>query len=926
MKNKVLITGANGFLGTQVIKQLLNQSDYEIIALVRESTEETAINKLKRAWWEFPELTSNMGDRINVYPGDITQEKLGLTIKDYNHLVTNVTHIIHTAADLRLNTSLDELNRTNLHGTCNLLELAHNINRDHGLKRFSHVSTAYVAGAREGVITEDSLTSEYGFLSNYEESKFESELQVKNSGLPVTIFRPSMITGDTQTGYIKTFNTFYVPLRLYLTGKQRILPVKSSNKINLIPVDYVAYAITILTFKSDTEGLTFHLTLPYDELPSVAELINYIREWAVNHLDYKPLKPLYLPFTAQIIEKLADSNIKFSTKTRRLFETIKTLKPYLEEDRVFNRDNTDKYMGQIQFDWKIYLSQILEYAVYYGFFHRSTRTVHEQILYRLKSHTKPVEYIDIIKGKFHRKSAALMYTDIISVMKSLKNLNINKGDTIALVGFNSTKYLTLDVAIGLTGAITVPLYYTSSPDDLKEIIKDSHAKILFIDAPNILQELKPEDIDVTVISLTNFDKVNLDIISWDEFIDYGLDEEIESLRAPVNFEDIATIRYTSGTTGKPRGVTFTHGNLRWMAEYVASMPPWKLRTSEVHYLSFLPLNHVVEGILALYSPYYAPAKLNLYYLRDFHELPDILTRVRPNIFFSVPRFYEKIWDKLGENKIVKWYLNRDGFNKKLLLPVKLILKYLILKKTGLDRCNQLIVGSAPVSSELLSKYQELGVEIYNAYGLTEAPLISINRLGFNKIGTVGKPLPHTNITIGDDGEVMVKGPQVTKGYFNSHDSPLTDDWLATGDYGCLTPDNHLMITGRKKDLIINSYGKSINPFKTESMIRDIPHVNEAILIGEGKPYITALLWINETNYDTNMINKTLKMINKGSSNPEKIKRWAIPQKPLTIKDGDLTANLKLKRLNINRKYEDIIKFLYDENSDATNILYYNKNM
>lgn len=908
----VLITGATGFLGTQIIQRLLLDTTYEICVLVRGGD---ASKQLSRAWWEYPDLIDNIGLRIHVYNGDITQRYLNLTETDYNELTRNITHIIHTAADIRLNAPLNELRRTNVEGTVNVLQLAHQIHDDHGLTRFSHVSTAYVAGAREGLILEDSLTNEYGFLSNYEKTKFESELQVRNSNLPVTIFRPGMIVGDSKTGYIKTFNTLYVPLRYYLTGKQRILPVNPSTKVNLVPIDYVTNAITNLTFNPRAEGLTFHLTAPYDSLPTLRELLKTVQKWSLKELNYKLPPPLYMPFLGAFLQRLSRSRLVKS----RLLETISTLSPYFNENRRFSRKNTDKLIGPYQLNWQDYLHHLMEYAVYNGFFHRSPRTVHEQILFRLKSRSYPVNYYDIIKGEIINRSSNEIRENIISAVKSLHNLGVTKGDRVALVGFNSTRYLTLDVAIGLIGAVSVPLYYTSSIEEIKEIIMDCKANILFIGTKHILDKLKELENNFTIISFTpESGKLNSSM-NWGEFLEQGSDIVLnEEVTVPVNFNDTATIRYTSGTTGKPRGVIFTHGKLRWMAECIASMPPWKDRNNTVSYLSFLPMNHVVEGILGLYGPYYAPASLKIYFLEDFQDLPEALPRVRPTIFFSVPRFYEKVWSKLRESRIGAYYLrSKQGFTKQLL---RRLVKREVLKRTGLDRCAQLIVGSAPMSEELLKSYQDLGIQIYNAYGLTEAPLVTINRLGDNKIRTVGEPLPKTRICIASDEEIMVQGPQVTSGYFNTENMLFIDNWLPTGDYGHVTREGSLVITGRKKEVLVNSYGKTISPLKIECMIRDIPGVTEALLVGEGKPYCSALLWIDEPLPTTDTINTAIKRINSRVSRPEEIKKCVTLKNDLSIKNDDLTANLKLKRNNIVKRYNKVINFIYDTDERPPEVL------
>jgi long-chain acyl-CoA synthetase len=913
----VLITGATGFLGTEITKRLLKNTNHQIIVLVRGID---PLNRLSRAWWEYPELIDGIDRRIHVYLGDITKEQFDLDEKDYKKLTHSVTHIIHTAADLRLNAPLIELRKTNVEGTGNVLKLAYHIHIDHGLKRFSHISTAYVAGAREGSISEDSLTDDYGFRNNYEKTKFESELLVKNSNLPVSIFRPGMIVGDSQSGYIKTFNTLYAPLKLYLTGKQRILPVKSNVKINLVPIDYVVDCVIRLTFNKDAEGLTFHLTAPVNSQPTVDELIKTVRKWVYQKLNYKLPQPLYLPLISLFIPNLLKISF-LNFKTRRLLETLNTLMPYFNENREYLRINTDKFMGEYELDWRIYLPHLLEFAIYYGFFHRSPRTVYEQIYFRIKSISHPVEYYDIIDGEFQNHSSKMIGSDIESAVRSLTKLGVNDGDRVALVGYNSTRYLTLDVAIGLIGAISVPLYYTSSTEELKEIIDDCQAKILFIDNPELINKLQFHD-EITLISFNRDDnKLPPDILGWSEFLEYG-DDNTPPPRM-VSFTDIATIRYTSGTTGKPRGVTFNHANLRWMAEYIASMPPWKDRINNVSYLSFLPMNHVVEGILAMYSPYYAPTKLKLYYLENFQDLPQIMPLVKPTIFFSVPRFYEKLWSTLINSKIGICYLKKgNGLHKKVL---KYLLRHVTLKRAGLNKCAQLIVGSAPISIDLLKDFQDLGIEIYNAYGLTEAPLVTINRIGLNRIKTVGEPLPSTRIQIARDGEVMVQGPQVTPGYYNSEESPFSDDWLLTGDYGYLTEQSSLVITGRKKELLVNSYGKSVSPYKIESMIRDISGVTEALLVGEGKPYLSALIWMDEPPVKNDTIIKAIEMINNRISRPEEIKKIVILKNKLTIEEGDLTANFKIKRVNVLKHYKKVLDYLYDDLERPSEI-YYHHNM
>lgn len=917
MNKVILLTGANGFLGTQAALRLLRSYNYKIIALIRGNDKQHATNRLSRAWWEFPELLDELGNRIHVLNGDITRNELGIEKQEYKNLIQTVTHIIHTAADWKLKSSLEELQKINVQGTENMLKLAQLAHEDHGLERFSHVSTAYVAGGKKGVVSEDSLTSKYGFLSDYEKTKFESEVLVRKSGFDVSIFRPSMIVGDSSTGYIKTFNTVYVPLRLYLSGKLKIIPVSRSMKINLVPVDYVADSIVKLTFEGKAVNKTFHLTAPVESLPTLEELIEFVREWSEENIDIKLNTPIYMPLNVSLLQKISSHGYLFGKGTGKLLETVNTLSPYFNENREYLGDNTEEIIGPYRYKWQNFLPKLIEFAVYHGFLHRSDRTVHEQALFRLQRSSMPVKYYDIVKGEIKESSSTDIYQNIISASKALQSMGVNKGDKVAVIGYNSTKYLILDIAIGIVGAVSVPIYYTSPLNEIREILDDSSAKILFAGIPQILNDLNEFDAHISVVSLCkqSVDR-DLEVISWEEFLKKG--EEVNKvIDTLLNFDDTATIRYTSGTTGKPRGVMFTHGNLRWMAEFIASMPPWKDRTSEISYLSFLPMNHVVEGIMGTYAPYYAPASLNLYFLENFHDLEESLQKVRPNVFFSVPRFYEKVWCNVLESRIGQIYISSSGIVKTVLGK---LIKREILKKAGLDRCAQLIVGSAPVSDELLKYYHELGIEVHNAYGLTEAPLITINRIGKNRIGTVGEPLPDTYIKIDGEGEILINGPQVMSGYFKDDSDSLEDGWLHTGDLGYETPEDSLVITGRRKEVLVNSYGKTISPLKIEVMLKNISGIEEAMVIGDGKPYCSAFLWVEE---DSNLkwIDKTIGEINTRLSRPEEIKKWVILKDDLSI-GTDLTANLKLKRKSISKRYEDIINFIYGSGTKTDSILHF----
>lgn len=937
MNDAVLLTGAAGFLGARVAHHILERTDRPLIVLIRGRDLSEAQMRLERIWWDWPEMVREIGVRVRVIAGDLSVSRFGLNEPDYEDLLGRVSHIIHLAADIRLMEPIDKLRKTNVEGTRNILDFAREIHRLHGLARLSYVSTAYVAGRRKGSVSEEDLTDRFGFSNPYERSKFEAETLVREARteLPVSIFRPGMVVGDSRDGTVKTFNTVYFPLRLYLTGKLRFFPVDPSMKINMVPGDYAAEAIAGLTFDSQAEGLNFHLTLPHEALPDVREMIDFTRAWASEKLHVELPKPVFLPVRVSPLRWLN----RF-LPDKNAIRSLLSLSSYFEEDRVYGRDNLDCLLGTYQGSWRNFFPQILAFACDRGFLHRSERTVQEQAYFRLSRKNRPVVFHDITPAGIISRSAEEVKHEIDRAVSALRGMGICPGDRIAVVGFNCSRYFIIDAAIGLCGGVSVPLYYSSPVGELTDIIRDSCSRLLFVGVPGILEKLNSGDMayertvlggpalpDIPVVSFcreTPGNGVPGHFIEWQEFLKLGekqepapVKESVETPdtdiggKAPVRFSDIATLRYTSGTTGRPKGAAFDHAGLRSMAETMASLPPWRARTRKVKYLSFLPMNHVVEGILASYAIFYTPAPVEIYYLESFYELQKTLPKVRPTVFFSVPRFYEKVWESASKSLIGRQYLKSgDGLKKQLLSR---ILKGAVNKRAGIDRCAQLIVGSAPVSTGLLQNFRSIGIEIHNAYGLTEAPLITLNRHMENRIETVGQPLPGTLIRIGEDGEVLVKGPQVMRGYFpDVSGASLENGWLHTGDYGMMTDDNYLVLNGRKKEVIISSYGKNIDPVRIELMLRESTGIDHVILFGDNRPFCTALLFgcPSDNPAFVAAIEEGIESVNRQLSHPEQIKKWAVLSDDLSIEGGELTANLKMKRSDIALKYTELIETLY----------------
>ena len=909
----VLLSGATGFLGTQIARWLLKNENVRILALVRAQDQAAAARRLRREWWDWPELRAAIAGRAQAVPGDVAQANLGLSEEAYAALAGQVSHIVHCAADVRLFEPLESLRQVNVEGTRNVLALARLAQAVHGLARFAHISTAYVCGARSEPVREEELSDVYGFSSPYERSKYEAELLVRQAGadFPVSIFRPGMIVGDSRSGAVKSFNTLYYPLRLYLTGRASLVPADPRVKVVLVPVDYVAAAVARLLFDPRAAGLCFHLVPPPEDQPNLVEITALARSWARQNMGLRLPQAIFmhLPGFSQLIGQI----LKRAGPEMR---TLAALLPYFRRKPVFSRENVDQLLGPYPHRWQDLLSPLLSYAVRYSFWHRTARTAHEQILFRLGSRSKPVTYHDLVEGREIIRTAAEMRAEILAVAAGLARLGLARGDRVAILGTNNSRYFAALVGIGLSGAVSVPLYATSPAEEIRHLLADCQAGLFLVGSTEVLARLDEIGFTGPVVSFCRQGPpagLEQPVIAWADFLVFG--EGVPHLE-PLDLDDPAVIYYTSGTTGQPKGALFRHAQLRWLGETLASMYPWRERNRWGSYLSYLPMNHVVEGVLASFSPYYVPAALDIYFLEDFDGLPWALQRVRPTIFFSVPRFFEKVQTFALQNRLVRFYqgLPAGSFWRK---PLRGLLSRGLLRKAGLDGARMIIVGSARSDVRLLAFFEDLGIEVLDAYGLSEAPLVTLNRSGANRIGTLGKPLPETHLRFLPDGEILVRGPQVMSGYTQAaglEEQPGTDGWLATGDLGNLDEAGYLVLAGRKKDMLLTSYAKNIFPAAVEARLRALPGVAEALLVGEGRPYCAALLWMEGDTWEPGWgaaLDAGIAAVNAHLSHPEQVKRWAVLTDLPTVTNGDLTGSLKLKRTRVTGRLAAVIAALYD---------------
>ena len=833
------VTGGSGFLGSYVVDDLLTAGFDSVVLLVRGQDVERATARLRALWWGRSHLVSELSCRIEVICGDICKERLGLDAHCYEALANRVTHIVHTAALIGINDTAEQFGAVNVDGTLNVLLFAGTCMRTGSLQRLVHVSTAYVAGARTGIVYEDELV-ETSFNSLYEQSKFGAEQLVREAAayLPVSIVRPAQIVGDTAIGFVATFNTLYYPLKLYLKGQLPVIPVSAQHRLDMAPVDFVARVVVQALLDPAAEGKTFHAFSPADMQPTTGELLAAVRDWAINNLQYDPGTPHFVPLPGVAgLGRARNNAASAAPKPKSPVQNMLALAPYFAERRSYDTSNTQALMGDAWPNWHDYLPKLLSYATRKGFLNHTGRTVFQQMLVRLSSRHNALTYYDVTADDMRRTDAAEAKDTILRLAGALQARGIGLGDRVVLVGVNSTRYLMADAAVGLVGATSVPLYYTSPVTDIVELSRESGAKLAFVGTQTLIAGL-PGQLDVAMVSLTD-GAVPAPIVSWQEFVTSA--PPLQDL-PDVPFDTTATIRCTSGTTGKPKGVMFDQHQLRWMGEVMPALLDWRTRNSKLRYLSFLPMSHVVEGILVAYAPYFILADIELYYLNDFNALVEALPKVRPTLFFSVPRFYEKVWNQFAATEAGRaWIALPDGALKRALAAP---LRTVVLRKAGLDRCRQLIVGSAPIGMELLESFRSLGIEIHNAFGVTEAPLITLSRLGSNELGSVGALLPDTEARIGDDGQVYIRGPQVTRGYDGASEPAVdADGWFCTEDLATWSSAGNLVLNGRKKEILVTSYGKNIAPQKIEVLLKGIDGVSEAMVVADGKPFTTALLWL-----------------------------------------------------------------------------------
>ncbi|MBV8727716.1 MAG: long-chain fatty acid--CoA ligase [Candidatus Eremiobacteraeota bacterium] len=538
----------------------------------------------------------------------------------------------------------------------------------------------------------------------------------------------------------------------------------------------------------------------------------------------------------------------------------------------------------------------------------------------------------------------------------LHDFGLQSGDRVALISPNRVDWVISDLGILLGGFVVVPIFPTQALDQVQYIIENSESKAILIDTPEAAARLHSIQAPLPPIFIFDAeDDRSLAAIERRGAAARERDPEIAARHeARIEPADLAVLIYTSGTTGQPKGVMLTHRNLTFTTESSFDYS-FAYVTPEDPVLSVLPFSHIYEHMI-MYG--YLRAGVRYYICHNADELVRDLKMVRPVLMTSVPRIFERVLAGITGNamreggfraKLVPWGLlvGRDYMHAKIggrRVSLALRLKYsiaraLVLKKIrpalGLDRLKFFVSGSAPLHLDTAMTLLGAGIAVIEGYGPTEcSPVISVNRAQDNRYGTVGKPIPGVTVKIADDGEILVQGPNVMRGYYKNDAETaavMQGGWYHTGDIGTLDADGYLRVTDRKKELFKTSGGKFVAPARVESAIKRSVYINQAMVFGESRPHPAALISPNwdlvrsELDLDRSITGADLAKRNdvhdfladevrrktSDLAQFEQVRRIIVLPHELSVEGGELSPTLKVKRRVVEQRFADQIANLYE---------------
>ncbi len=570
-------------------------------------------------------------------------------------------------------------------------------------------------------------------------------------------------------------------------------------------------------------------------------------------------------------------------------------------------------------------------------------------------------------GLWHDISWNEYYNRAKYVGSALISMGLNKGDCVAIIGDNCPEWVIIDVGVQCAGGVAVGVYSTNAWPQVEYVIQNSESKFFFVENEEQLDKWlhfrdKVPFLKKVIVwdleGLRNFEDPMVmtykEILEEGRLIAEGDSNLFEKRMDEVTPDDLSVLIYTSGTTGPPKGAMLTHKNVMWMGETIAT-DNHVYDKDEV--MSFLPLCHIFERLFSVFGHITYGYTVN--FIENLDTITDNMREVSPTVGYAVPRIWEKYLSavhirmsdatwfkkavfsialKIGRKRAtLMMNFEQVPFYLKILYQLASIAVFRKLKeRLGFDRLRVAYSGAAPISPDVLLFFQSIGVNLIEGYGQTEGTGVTcVSRIGKVKFGSVGPPLTGTEIKIAEDGEILVKSPSVFKGYYKDPESTaesLKEGWLYSGDIGQIDKDGYLRITDRKKDIIVTAGGKNITPQYIENKLKFSSYINDAVIIGDKKKFITCLIMIDEDNvvkyaqdhkvqFSTykdltqapeiiNLIQGEVDKVNDTLARVEQIKKFTILPKKLYEEDGEVTPTMKVKRKYVNEAFGDIIDSMY----------------
>jgi len=598
-----------------------------------------------------------------------------------------------------------------------------------------------------------------------------------------------------------------------------------------------------------------------------------------------------------------------------------------------------------------------QYATITEMFDQSTKKFRDKIAYRFKE-----------SGQIRSLSFEQVRKTVLKIAGGLKKLGIVKSDRVGIIAHNSPYWAMSDYGIIVAGGVTVTIYPTLTAKQVKWIVRHSESRYLFAGDREQMEKLLSilEDLPKVekIIVLDNSKVEHEKVVSLDKLLKEGegylsADPEImERALKETKKDDLLTLIYTSGTTGEPKGVMLTHENLT--SNIYGSLKVLEVDETDV-FLSFLPLSHSFERMAGHYLSFSIGAEV--FYAESVEKVADNLLEAKPTVMTTVPRLFEKVYARVIENVSTFPKLKQKLFWLSINTGRKIVEKqaerkkagifttiiYSLLKKIVLSKLHErvggrlrfAVSGGAPMPREIGEFFNAAGITILEGYGLTEtSPVVSVNPLQQNRIGTVGPPLPNVKVRIADDGEILVRGPNIMKGYFKNEEATrdvfTSDGWLCTGDIGILDEFGYIVITDRKKNIIVTSGGKNVAPQPMENVLVASKWIEQVLVVGDKRKFISALIvpafenlekWASEKGLswktreelvnlrETNeLYERVIEESMEGFSQFEKVKKFRLMSREFTIEEGELTPSLKIRRQVVEKKYKDIIDEMYMEDN------------